>query len=174
MPQILLYEKLSESYFFFIQNWFGHFPLITRNGSCTMYFFFLSGWSMFLSIIDNKIALIVIKKIRKSAISVSRQRGRFAGFSLYLSNTGDIHDSTLCYKDGPELPSLNFTTICPEYGRYVIFYNERLDGVSYPNSYELTNAYTELCEVIVQGIILSHLYQYIVIDQITVWSSLTY
>lgn len=82
-----------------------------------------------------------------------RQRGRFAGFSIYVSNTGDMQKSTLCYKDGPELPHLNFTTTCPEYGRYVIFYNERLDEVIYPDGYELTNAYTELCEVIVEGIV---------------------
>uniref|UniRef100_K1QG44 Scavenger receptor class F member 2 n=1 Tax=Magallana gigas TaxID=29159 RepID=K1QG44_MAGGI len=62
----------------------------------------------------------------------------------------DMQISTLCYKDGPELPPLNFTTTCPEYGRYVIFYNERLDRVIYPDGYELTNAYTELCEVIVE------------------------
>lgn len=80
-----------------------------------------------------------------------RQRGRFAGFSIYVSNTGDIEGSTLCYKDGPELPPLNFTTTCTEYGRYVIFYNERMDEVVYPDSYQLTNVYTELCEVIVKG-----------------------
>lgn len=81
----------------------------------------------------------------------NRQRGRFAGFSLYVSNTGDIHDSTLCYKDGPQLPFLNFTIICAESGRYAIFYNERIDGVTYPTGYELVNVFTELCEVIVQG-----------------------
>lgn len=79
-----------------------------------------------------------------------RQQGRLAGFSIYVSNTGVIQTSTLCYKDGPELPPLNFTTTCPVYRRYVIFYNERLDGVSYPTGYERTNSYTELCEVIVE------------------------
>lgn len=81
----------------------------------------------------------------------NRQRGRLAGFSLYVSNTGDISGSTLCYKDGPHLPPLNFTTVCTEYGRYVIFYSERLDAVTYPDGYELLNLYTELCEVVVQG-----------------------
>lgn len=81
-----------------------------------------------------------------------RQRGRFAGFSLFVSTISDIKSSTLCYKDGPELPSLNFTATCTGHGRYVIFYNERLDGVSYPSEYEKTNVYTELCEVIVLGI----------------------
>lgn len=59
--------------------------------------------------------------------------------------------STLCYNDGPQLPPLNFTTLCIGYGRYGIFYNERLHGVSYPSDYQLRNLYTELCEVIVQG-----------------------
>lgn len=80
-----------------------------------------------------------------------RQRGRFAGFSLYVSNTGNIEESTLCYKDGPHLPPLNFTTICAESGRYVIFYNERLDGVVYHDGYQLYTMYTELCEVIIKG-----------------------
>lgn len=80
-----------------------------------------------------------------------RQRGRFAGFPLHVSITGDVHGSTLCYKDGPQLPPLSFTTTCIQYGRYVMFYNERLDEVSYPDGYELTNVITELCEVIVQG-----------------------
>eukprot|EP00105_Crassostrea_gigas_P039838 XP_019923986.1 PREDICTED: teneurin-3-like [Crassostrea gigas] len=85
-----------------------------------------------------------------------RQRGRFAGFSLYVSNTdvssdADIKGSTLCYKDGPQLPSLNFTIICMEYGRYVIYYNERLGEMVYPSKYEVVNVYTELCEVKVQG-----------------------
>nr|XP_022312538.1 multiple epidermal growth factor-like domains protein 10 isoform X2 [Crassostrea virginica] len=82
----------------------------------------------------------------------SRQQGRFAGFSLYISNTGNMDSSSLCYKDGPELPPLNFSTECTLSGRYVIFYNERLDGVAYPVGYEVVAiVYTELCEVIVKG-----------------------
>lgn len=85
-----------------------------------------------------------------------RQRGRFAGFSLYVSDTNvssisEIKSSTLCYKDIPQLPPLNFTTKCTEKGRYVIYYNERLDGVIYPGGYETQSVYTELCEVIVEG-----------------------
>lgn len=82
-----------------------------------------------------------------------RQRGRFAGFSIYVSNTGDIEGSTLCYKDGPQLPPLNFTTTCTEHGRYVIFYNERQNEVVYPDGYQLSTMFTELCEVIVKGIL---------------------
>lgn len=89
-------------------------------------------------------------------IAVDRQRGRFAGFSLYVSNSdvssiSDIIASTVCYKDGNSLPPLNFTTMCTEMGRYVIYYNERLDEITYPSGYEVTNVQTELCEVFVQG-----------------------
>lgn len=80
-----------------------------------------------------------------------RQKGRFAGFSLYISNTGDIKGSTLCYKAVSEIPLLNFTTTCTRFGRYVIFYNERLNGVAYPIGYEVTSVITELCEVTVKG-----------------------
>lgn len=92
--------------------------------------------------------------MRKSMLFIAenRQKGRLAGFSLNVLISGDgIHKSTQCYKDRPELPSLSFTTKCEEFGRYVIFYNERLDGVAYPIGYELQNVVTELCEVIVQG-----------------------
>lgn len=57
----------------------------------------------------------------------------------------------MCYKDGPKLPLLNFTTTCFEYGRYVIFYNERPQNVTYPPGYEAYTVYTDLCEVIVLG-----------------------
>lgn len=38
-----------------------------------------------------------------------------------------------------------------EYGRYVIFYNERMDEIVYPKGYEVINVFTELCEVIIKG-----------------------
>ncbi|XP_056014351.1 multiple epidermal growth factor-like domains protein 10 isoform X2 [Ostrea edulis] len=79
-----------------------------------------------------------------------RQRGRMAGFSLYVSNTSNIGSGHLCYKDGSDLPPLDFSTTCISHGRYVIFYNERQPGVQYPAGYELTSV-TELCEVTVLG-----------------------
>ncbi|XP_078329590.1 uncharacterized protein LOC111112689 [Crassostrea virginica] len=81
----------------------------------------------------------------------SRQQGRFAGFSIYVSSNGMRENSSLCYKDGPKLPALNFTTPCITYGRFVTFYNERLDGVTYPDGYIVYPVTTELCEVIVHG-----------------------
>lgn len=80
-----------------------------------------------------------------------RQRGRLAGFSVYVSMNGSRDASSLCYKDGPVLPHLNFTTHCFTYGRYVIFFNERNSELNYPHEYQLTSVYTELCEVIVWG-----------------------
>lgn len=75
---------------------------------------------------------------------------------MFVSDTDvtaitDIKSSTLCYKDGPQLPPLNFTTTCTEHGRYVIFYNERLENANHSVEYEYANVYTELCEVEVQG-----------------------
>lgn len=80
----------------------------------------------------------------------TRQRGRFAGFSLQVSITENNASPSLCYKDGPKLPPLIFTTSCMYSGRYVTFFNERLDGVNYPWGYEL-NIFTELCEIVVEG-----------------------
>ena len=64
-----------------------------------------------------------------------RQRGRFAGFSLLVSDIATMENS-------PPLPPLNFTSTCITSGRYVTFYNERLIGVKYPYGYENGSVYT--------------------------------
>lgn len=89
---------------------------------------------------------------------VMKQRGRFAGFSLFVSNTTDRQNESLCYKNGHELPFLDFNTTCATYGRYVIFYNERLNGIKYPAKYEIDSVFTELCEVTVTGINYQRIY----------------
>ncbi|XP_065932826.1 multiple epidermal growth factor-like domains protein 10 [Magallana gigas] len=75
------------------------------------------------------------------------------GFSVYVSNSTDILQGTLCYKDDnftlDTIPAV-FTTTCPVHGQYVIYYNERLPGVPYPNYYSYDVA-TDLCEVEVYG-----------------------
>lgn len=81
-----------------------------------------------------------------------RQKGRFAGFSLFVSNSS-TPSGILCYKNGNELPPLNFTINCTTHGRYVILYNERSDGKTYPNGYQLSPVFTELCEVTVTGMV---------------------
>ncbi|XP_078328117.1 uncharacterized protein LOC111115470 [Crassostrea virginica] len=78
----------------------------------------------------------------------------FLGFSLYISNTTEKSQGTLCFKDSNYNastipPVVNIT--CPVHGQYVIYYNERLAGVSYPPDYYSFGAEHLLCEVEVYG-----------------------
>lgn len=79
------------------------------------------------------------------------QRGRFAGFSLFVSNTSRRQNGFLCYKNRDEIPTLDFNTTCTNHGHYVIFYNERLAESTYPPGYQNSSVFTELCEVTVKG-----------------------
>ena len=82
---------------------------------------------------------------------------RFLGFSVYISNTTDKSDGTLCFKDTNytvyTIPSvLNIT--CPMHGQYVIYYNERLSWTTTFFSDKSTYAYNDLCEFEVYGMYL--------------------
>ncbi|XP_056002335.1 multiple epidermal growth factor-like domains protein 10 [Ostrea edulis] len=79
--------------------------------------------------------------------------GRFAGFFLYVSNTTSKDDGHLCFHEIQNVngtPVENQTISCSVHGRYVIYYNERRLGVTYPDYY-WHEAYNELCEVEVYG-----------------------
>lgn len=89
-------------------------------------------------------------------LQLGRRNGftkRFLGFSLYVSNTTNISDGTLCYKDTSfttdTIPAI-FNTTCHTYGQYVICYNERLSVSTYPEGYSLY-AWNEICEMEVFG-----------------------
>ncbi|XP_062596213.1 uncharacterized protein LOC134257634, partial [Saccostrea cucullata] len=73
---------------------------------------------------------------------------RFLGFSVYISNTTDKDEGVQCFMDTiytrDTIPS-NITIECIKHGRYIIYYNERLPGVTYPEGYS-KGAQNELCE----------------------------
>ncbi|XP_052695871.1 uncharacterized protein LOC128174341 [Crassostrea angulata] len=75
------------------------------------------------------------------------------GFSVYVSNTTDRSQGTLCFKDDNftrnTIPPV-FTTNCYVHGQYVIYSNERLPGVVYPVGYD-SYVGSNLCEVEVYG-----------------------
>lgn len=76
-----------------------------------------------------------------------------AGYFLYVSNTESINDAHLCFHHDHNIsgkPTINQTINCSVRGRYVIYYNERRQGVPYPDYYS-KYAYNEICELEVFG-----------------------
>lgn len=85
---------------------------------------------------------------------------RMAGFFLYVSNTTSKEDGHLCFHEIQTVnrtPSEDQSINCSVHGRYVIYYNERRENVTYP-SYYSKFAYYELCELEVYGEFLQRWY----------------
>uniref|UniRef100_K1QLN4 Scavenger receptor class F member 2 n=1 Tax=Magallana gigas TaxID=29159 RepID=K1QLN4_MAGGI len=74
-------------------------------------------------------------------------------FFMTNNQPWDKLQGTLCDKDDnftrATIPAV-FTTTCPVHGQYVIYYNERRQGVTYPDDYS-KYVFTGLCEVEVHG-----------------------
>lgn len=85
--------------------------------------------------------------------SSNRNAESFLGFSVYVSNTTDKVQGTLCFRDTNfiiEDITAVFTVVCREYGQYVIYYNERRPNETYPRHVS-RYADNNLCEVEVYG-----------------------
>lgn len=78
---------------------------------------------------------------------------KLRGVSIIVSNTTDPWDGVVCYHN----TNTTIETIpavvdipCSVVGRYVIYYNERLTGITYSNNHSQF-AFADLCEVEVLG-----------------------
>lgn len=96
---------------------------------------------------------MIVKNLFKTVTGDSDDIGYYLGFSIYVSNTPNKSEGILCYKDNdftvvtfPEV----LDTPCHLSGQYVIYHNERLYNITYPDDYNafVTNI---LCEVEVYG-----------------------
>lgn len=97
--------------------------------------------------------VIHYKKFYTCVGSITHFTSTVLGFSVFVSNTTDRLKGTLCFKDTSftlqTIPAV-FSTKCAVHGQYVISYNERLPGVTYPTGYS-PYAYHHLCEIEVNG-----------------------
>lgn len=75
------------------------------------------------------------------------------GFSLYISNTTDRLEGVRCFHESKytihTIPD-HMSIYCPHSGQYVIYYNERIPGITYPVGYS-PHAHADLCEVQAYG-----------------------
>lgn len=80
-------------------------------------------------------------------------RVRFLGFIVVVFNKIDYMDGIICYYDKYYIIYILFVVmdiICVVVGWYVIFYNERINGLKYLKGYSLY-VFVDFCEVEVYG-----------------------
>ncbi|XP_052693627.1 uncharacterized protein LOC128171893 [Crassostrea angulata] len=78
---------------------------------------------------------------------------KLRGFSIVVSNTTDPWDGVVCYHNTNTTTETIPAVVdipCSVVGRYVIYYNERLTGITYSNNHSQF-AFADLCEVEVLG-----------------------
>nr|XP_034317016.1 protein glp-1-like [Crassostrea gigas] len=110
-------------------------------------------WVNLTSILSIHHITIYYRKDNVEPGIIGLEAAAILGFSVYVSNTSDVSQGVLCFKDNNftrSTVSTLFNITCPVHGQYVIYYNERLVGVNYPLEYSVL-AYNDLCEVEVYG-----------------------
>ena len=102
--------------------------------------------------------------------STNRFTPDFLGFAVYISNTTDRLEGTLCFKE----ENFNVTTIppvlnitCPMHGQYVIYYNERLSWRICHDENRCQYAYNDLCELEVYGMYFKILQNFFLLAQLS-------
>ncbi|XP_061168768.1 uncharacterized protein LOC133177971, partial [Saccostrea echinata] len=128
----------------FNRSWFGHQCSISTTGQTTA-----TWWVDLQDILSIHHIIIYYRTDNVPWDSDNHFTTRFLGFSVFVSNTRNKEDGTLCFHDN----EYNITTIadvvnitCTVHGQYVIYHNERLLTKEYPQDYSET-AFNELCEV---------------------------
>lgn len=114
------------------------------------FFIALFVWAL---LVDGQFAYYLLTKSISNLGSSNYLAHTFLGFSFYVSNTTTRLQGTLCFKDksfsASIIPAM-FNTTCILHGQYVIYYNERLNNILYPEDYsQFADSY--LCEVEVYG-----------------------
>uniref|UniRef100_A0A8W8M4M2 Scavenger receptor class F member 2 n=1 Tax=Magallana gigas TaxID=29159 RepID=A0A8W8M4M2_MAGGI len=115
----------------------------------------LSGQSVYL--LDVLIVWFCLLAVSQAYVNFALNKPAYHLYPALVIGV-DTYDAnrlqgTLCYKDDnftrDTVPAV-FTTTCPVHGQYVIYYNERLQGVTYPDDYYVF-VNIALCEVEVYG-----------------------
>lgn len=107
--------------------------------------------------LESSTMVIVNGSIHTNDVTFVGKNNEFArkllGFSIIVSNTTDLRDGVVCYDNTDYNISTTPSVVdifCSVVGRYVIYYNERLPGVTYPELYS-QYAFADLCEVEIYG-----------------------